>query len=454
MPSVSDVIKKIEGAGLEVRQNPSKGSHTLWDVVDPKSGTILTGISSHADRKGGDSNWHWNIRRILRQAGFQIDFDGGRRQNRSIKGAPRKTTAVDLEALARAQAQAAANGERIPLLDDLDEHPEFLRRMKTGPSAPAYYTNEAQDWMIGQMATKADAPKVKFTVDRLRKFFDERGHELDQRARERLARQGKRVTIPEGKGARGEFVRTAIEDVAPVRDLQAWKSVSSGQQTLYTLLDKNATGMALWTMNLLNATMDHLEGLQWGVDESRKKQKSEPAKDKQKQEKQVKSEPTPEPEPEPTPEPVGASGALAAPETSETPGLTVVDTATYELALQIIDEHEATFRSISTEAGVSYSDEAWSGIGDKASVALDAVVQFRSNFDQMQEENRALNDEIVNMRAETPLEPATLEVTAENPVREKYAETLLGMLQAHDGKKGEDSLLSAILERLDKLAGI
>lgn len=443
MPSVSEVIKKIEDAGLVVRRNPSSGSHTLWDIVDPKSGTILTGISSHANRRGGDNNWHWNIRRVLKHAGFRIEFEGGRRKDRPIKGAPRKTIAVDLEALARAQEQAAARGERIPLLDDLDEHPEFLKRMTTaGNSKP--YTNEAQDWMIGQMATRADAPKVKFTIDRLKKLMDDRGHELDQKARERLARQGKRASIAEGKGARSEFVRIAMYDVAPVRNLQAWKSESSGQQTLHAVLEKETTGMTLWVMNLLNATMDHIEGLQWGVDESRKK--SEPAKEKEKQ-KQQKSEPAPEPEPEPEPEA----------ETSEGTGLTVVDTATYEVALQLIEEYEDTFREITALAfGREVPPEEWETIGEASKAAKLAVKSLRATSVTLSDEIQQLRSELEIARAATNIinaEPVLLETT-ENPVREKYAETLLGMLQGYDGKKGEDPLLTAILERLDKLAGI
>jgi len=296
----------------------------------------------------------------------------------------------------------------------------------------AVYTEDAQDWVITHMATKADAPKVKYTVDRLRKFMDDRGHELDQRARERLARQGKRVTIPEGKGARSEFVRTAIEDVAPVRNLQAWKSVSSGQQTLHSLLDKNVTGMTLWAMNLLNATMDHLEGLQWGIDETRKKPKDAPPAE------------TPKEEPD-----------FEEPKDGFNPPQEGPDQTTYDLAISLVDEYEEVFRKIAENAGADGTDpDDWKAVTQKAQAANLAVMDLRRDHDQALDE--LAKQEKANKELFELAEERRATELGENPVRGKYAETLLAMLTSYDGgkAKSDDGLLTAILERLDKLAGI
>lgn len=273
MPSVSEVIDLCKNAGLEVRQNPARGGHTLWDIVDPATGTILTGISSHADRQGGDQNWHYNIRRMLRRAGFEINFIA-RPSKKNYKLTNRVKGAIDLEALAKAQAKAEAAGEHIPTLDDLEENPNYLKILRNGPNPSQVrgYTDEASDLVMEAMVPKAESSKAHYIVQRLIKVFDKYGPELEQLARERFEAEGKRYTIPAGKGARSEFVRIAMEVVAPTRNIRAWKSEASGQQTLHALLNKENAGLQLWTGALLEATMDHIEGLKWNeIDETRKR---------------------------------------------------------------------------------------------------------------------------------------------------------------------------------------
>lgn len=273
MPSVNEVIEKIREVGLEVRRNPARGSHTLWDVVDPTTGTIITGISAHADRRGGDRNWHFNIRRVLRRAGFQIEFGEVKRKGRPIRQTGRNKPAVDLEALKKAQDAAAAAGHRVPLLDDLEEHPEFLRK-SAGQSGG--YTSEAQQEKIEHMAPKAEAPRFRASVARLRTMLDAKEDELIQRVKDRATEEGRKFSSPSAAGtARSEFVRIAIEEVAPARNLRAWKSEQAGKQALYTILEQDK-GAALWAINLIEATMDHLDGLKWNeIDPDRIKAKVE-----------------------------------------------------------------------------------------------------------------------------------------------------------------------------------
>ena len=105
MPSVKEVIETVKAAGLVVQLNPARGGHTLWDIVDPSTGTILTGISGSAGKTGGDPNWHHNIRRMLRRAGFSIDYGDGRRSTSPKGKTGKRKPAIDLDALAKAQAQ-------------------------------------------------------------------------------------------------------------------------------------------------------------------------------------------------------------------------------------------------------------------------------------------------------------------------------------------------------------
>ena len=432
MPSVKEVIEQCEGLGLVVEQNQAVSSHTLWNIVEPKTGTILTGISSHAGRSGGDPNWFHNIRRMLRRAGYVLDFrpdqqkrmrDGqGPQKSRKGKGLP----AIDLDALARAQAAARAAGEHVPTIDDLDEHPEFLSRSKIGPNPKNHpLSDEAIDVKVEIMAPKAETPRFNATVARLKKLLEEKGAALETQARERFAAEGKRYSVPEGRGARSEFVRIAIHEVAPARNLQAWKSESSGQQTLYTILDKGSKGATLWAVNLIEATMDHIDGLRWGViDESKKRTAQQVAGDEAHSPGLDSAEPPVEP--------------ATPPQAEEAPDI--------ETSIAIISQYEEDLRHI-LEYSVSHSltDEEWETTTDKSGEAKRSVAQFMLDYQDMTERLGLAEIELTRLRS-TPGASST------NPVADEYAKVLLDMLQKQDGKNSE--MLTSIFERLDKLAGI
>lgn len=175
----------------------------------------------------------------------------------------RRKSAVDLQALKRAQDAAIAAGERPPTLDDLEDSTEFFTRITSD-----MYSDEAQEEAFSIMVASAEAPRVNYVKQRLAKFLETHDEELSKRASKRAKGKGGRA-LGEGKGARAEFVRIAIDEVASKRGIRAWKSVPSGQQTLYQLLEKDQKGLSLWVLELLEATMDHIEGLKWNeVDES------------------------------------------------------------------------------------------------------------------------------------------------------------------------------------------
>jgi hypothetical protein len=411
---VKEVIESVKAVGLEVHQNPARGGHTLWDIVDPKSGTILTGISGSAGKQGGDPNWYFNIRRVLRHAGFNIEFSGIR-SKKSPKGkSGKRKPAVDLEALAKAQEQARAAGVHVPTLEDLDEHPEFLRRVHvTGTLKDKPYGDNAQDEVINGMAPRVETPRFNATVQRLRALLEGKEDELVHRAKERFAAEGKKWTSPSPSGsARSEFVRIAIEEVAPARDLRAWPTLASGQQALYTILEKNKSA-SLWAVNLIEATMDHVDGLKWNViDETKIRPKNgEPAVEK-----------VPDSEP---------SWLL------ETPKDTGPDATTYDVAIALVDEYERSFQLIAAEARTVYTDEAWQQIADKPERALSAVKQLRTDYQEFQR----------------VFPTATPEPVMDGSIREGYATALLDILANYTEEKG-NYLLDQILARLDKLAGI
>lgn len=252
---VSDVLKRLGHLGLEVRPG---GKH--WKVYHPSTGVWLFDVS----KTPTDPNWHYNILRHLRRLG--LSFEKVKKRGAMRRG---KGIAVDLVALKKAQDQAAAVGEHIPCLADLDEAPPTspLWKRVSNIGNTRLLSHEAQQEVINNMAPRADARRTQLSRDRLRKLFEERGDQLEGRARERSAKG-----MRKGKGAKAEFVRIAINEVAPKRGIQAWKSEDSGQQTISRFLkqdDNDASGLTLWTLTLIDATMDHIEGLQWGIDPSR-----------------------------------------------------------------------------------------------------------------------------------------------------------------------------------------
>lgn len=248
---VKEVLELCRGLGLEPAMESGSGH---YKVRDPKTGTYLFGISSTPS----DPNWRWMIMRHLRRLGLlQRDATGKKRRGK-------RKPAIDLLALKRAQDQAASAGHRIPTLDDLEDSTEFFAKIKT--STGECYSEEAMEEAVDIMAARADASRISYIRGRLQKLLDEKGDELEAKARERYPK------LPHGKGARAEFVRIAIHEVGPQRGIRAWKSEASGQQTLSRFLEDEKTTMQIWAADLTDATIDHINGLKWGViDESRKK---------------------------------------------------------------------------------------------------------------------------------------------------------------------------------------
>jgi hypothetical protein len=420
LPSVKEVIESVRAVGLVVQQNPARGGHTLWDIVDPKSGTILTGISGSAGKQGGDPNWYFNIRRVLRHAGFNIEFSGIRGKKSPKGKSGKRKPAVDLEALAKAQEQARAAGVHVPTLEDLDEHPELFRRSQIGGTSKPFNEN-ATDEVINSMAPRVETPRFNATVQRLRALLESKEDELVHRAKERFAAEGKKWTSPSPSGsARSEFVRIAIEEVAPARELRAWPTLASGQQALYTILEKNKSA-SLWAVNLIEATMDHVDGLKWNViDESKKRVRDAAAEIVQA---------------------VKDAGILDAEQAVKDAGIEFpddgADQTTYDVAIALVDEYERSFQLIAAEARTVYTDEAWQQIADKPERALSAVKQLRTDFQEFQR----------------GFPTATPEPVMDGSIREGYATALLDILANYTEEKG-NYLLDQILARLDKLAGI
>ena len=447
MPSVAEVVAQIEKVGLVVQKNPSKHSHTMWDIVDPKSGTILTGISGHADKQGGDHNWHFNIRRILRKAGFQIEFGGDGKKKKSRAGHKRKP-AIDLDALKRAQDQAIAAGHRPPLLEDIEGEKEFLTRSRLGGTTSTHpYSDEATGEVIDDMTASAEAPRVYATVERLKRCLDLRGPELSKRAEKRqMEKSGHLRGFKVGSGATTEFVRIAMEEVAPQRGLRAWKSLGSAQQTMHTILTADKPGMSLWTLALIEATIDHLDGLKWNeIDPDRIKAIPPEAVEGIKVK---RSEVIKEPDSDP-------SFLLTPPQ--EGP-----DQTTYDVAIAMIEEYEETFRLIAEKAGADGTDpEDWRALVDKPKGALNAVIELRKDHDEALDEltkvNKLYNDlqlayqEVERQFMQKPI--ASPAWTETNPIANQYATVLLELLQNFDVDKQGNAMLDMIFTRLDKLAG-
>lgn len=241
---VKEVLTRLANLGLEIRGRSASGHHKVYD---PNTGAWLFDVANSP----GDPNWHYNIARNLRRMGLTLEIEKVKQ-----KGGRKPLPAVDLDALHRAQEAARAAGEREPQLADLDNAP---------PTSPLWrrtgkaLTSVAQTEVIENMSARAEDSKLIYLRSRLENFFMEKGDELSARARERSPRLGK------GKGAKAEFIRIAIEEVGPQRNLRVWKSVDSGQQTLGYFMKNENSGMSHWTRKIIEATMDHIEGLKWGT---------------------------------------------------------------------------------------------------------------------------------------------------------------------------------------------
>lgn len=190
---------------------------------------------------------------LLRQAG---------KTGRSRK----RKSAVDLIALKRAQDLAASKGERIPLLDDLDDTTFFSRIKRVGASE---YAEEAMQEVMELMAVKPTDPRSMAVRQRLEKALVNHKDKLIEGNNARLRALGLRE-----RGSQGdieEFLRIAVEEVGPKRNLRTFPTTSAGRQTLRTFR-KGEHGISSWSLDIIEATIDHIDGLRWNeIDPDRKR---------------------------------------------------------------------------------------------------------------------------------------------------------------------------------------
>lgn len=244
---VAEVLTRLRELGLDV-SGKTKTGH--YKVYDPKTGAWLLDISGTPS----DMNWYHQVSRDLRRIGLSLDASKVKR-----KGGVVKHPAVDLEALRRAQEAARAAGEREPQLSDLDEAPStspLWRRSKSGSGT--MLNDEAQQEVITNMVPRAETSRVRYLRSRLQNFMMEKGDELDKAARKR------RPNTRPGMGRIAEFARVAHFEVAPARNLRSWKNEGSASQAVLRFLKTESSGMSLWGLALIEATMDHINGMQWG----------------------------------------------------------------------------------------------------------------------------------------------------------------------------------------------
>jgi hypothetical protein len=249
---VKEVVDLCRSLGLDPVRESGSGH---YKVRDPKSGTYLFGISSSPS----DPNWRWMIMRHLRRLGLIRKGGGldGKRGKKKYRSRP----VIDIHALKLAQDRAASHGERIPTLDDLEDSTEFFSRIKVFGTTS--FSAEAQEEAINLMAA-ADAPRINAARQRLIKLLDARREELQKMAR---ARSDK---VPPHTGEYAMLTRIAMEEVAPARGLRSWVSHEAGAQAIRSFVLSNSKPR-LWAVELIEATIDHIEGLKFGViDESRR----------------------------------------------------------------------------------------------------------------------------------------------------------------------------------------
>lgn len=262
---VLEILDLCRSVGLD----PIKGASGHYKVNDPKTGAYLFSISNSP----GDPNWKWEVMRHLRRTGYLQVTSSKRR----LKGRPSK---VDLDALRIAQERAAGAGQRVPTLEDLEGSTEFFASLKEKAKEGTHFPTQIEakekllsrgidieasfeEWMCDLVSPEHKA-EADFVRGRLKKFFEEHSVDLSKAASDRLLAEGGRsLGDPStGRGAKTEFVRTAIVEVGPKRDIQSFKNIQSGQMAIGKFLD--GQGLRPWAVDLVSATLDHYDGLQWG----------------------------------------------------------------------------------------------------------------------------------------------------------------------------------------------
>lgn len=218
-----------------------------YKVRDPAKGVYLFGISSSPS----DPNWRWMIMRHLRRLGLLRDKKLRKKGERRRRSKP----AIDLDALKRAQDQAAAMGHRIPTLDDLEDSTEFFTRITQD-----MYSDDAQEEAIGTMAPRSEAPRIRAIQQHYRKFLDANMEALQAAYKERIP------NTPSGKGHYAELADVARDVVAPKRDMKRWSTKSAAVQAFRAFYETDILPR-LWAVDLIEATIEHLEGFKWGTGE-------------------------------------------------------------------------------------------------------------------------------------------------------------------------------------------
>ena len=266
---VRDVLRKCKDNGLEVRKETGSGH---WKIHDPNSGAWLFNVSSSPS----DVNFFWAVRRHFRRLGIPWDAAEKKVKRRlGQRGWDRRRSAVDLVALAKAQERARERGEREPQLSDLDEttSSEFWAKTK---AVANLFTDEAMEEVIDNMAARAQDARVRLLRGRLINTLTEKRSDLEKYGREQAQIRGGKYNLPRFGGYHiQDFVRLTF-DIARDRNLRPFGSQESGAMSLSSFIENEEAGMHLWTLELVEATVDKLQGLKWGVQEGAQLSEPEP----------------------------------------------------------------------------------------------------------------------------------------------------------------------------------
>lgn len=242
---VAAVLKRLRNIGLQLEFAPG-ANH--WRVLDPGTGAFLTTVSSTPS----DTNFWQQIRRAVERAGFS--WEGRARKKIKKPSKLGDVSAVDLEALAHAQRMARIHGGREPQISDLEDK-TFLAKVRKG------FNEQETEEAIARMAQGVESARAHRVVSRLLHTVEQRGEEMAARARERNPK------IRDG-GVTHELMHIS-KGVAEKRGLRYWKTPESAWQTFTNLLSGTSGGMSTWVANLLEATMDEMDGLRWDASPSK-----------------------------------------------------------------------------------------------------------------------------------------------------------------------------------------
>lgn len=243
-PEVNAVLRRLRNLGLQLEFSAGAGH---WRVLDPGTGAFLTTVSGTPS----DVNWWHHVRRAVERAGFSWEGRARKKIKKSRGGG--EVSAIDLEALAHAQHMARIHGGREPRIDDLADK-SFLARVRRG------YNEQETEEAIAHMPQGVESARAHRVVSRLLYTVEQRGEELAARALERNPKVRDGITH--------ELMHISKE-TATKRGLRYWKTPESAWQTLSNLLNGTSAGMSIWVANLLEATMDEIDGLRWDSAESK-----------------------------------------------------------------------------------------------------------------------------------------------------------------------------------------